>query len=102
MSDPSSNLYGFDAIGVPVQDRQIEAIAQKWVMLRGKVLLNRRQVSREGLSIGPASTDVDRSEKRSHPGRASMEQHFVFTSLCTNVRLKLLQLHPMPPDPLLG
>jgi hypothetical protein len=49
MSDPSSGLYGFDTIGVPVKDCQIEAIAQKWVMLRGKVLLNRRQVSREGL-----------------------------------------------------
>jgi hypothetical protein len=49
MSDPSSSFFGFDAIGVPVQDRQIEAIAQKWVVLRGKVLLNRRQVLREGL-----------------------------------------------------
>jgi hypothetical protein len=49
MSDPRSSFYGFNAIGVPVKDCQIEAIAQKWVMLRGKVLLNRRQVSREGL-----------------------------------------------------
>jgi hypothetical protein len=49
MSDSSSGFYGFDAIGVPVQDRQIEAIAQKWVVLGRKVLLNRRQVSRERL-----------------------------------------------------
>jgi hypothetical protein len=49
MSDPSSGLYGFNAIGVPVQEREIEAIAQKWVMLGGKVFLDSLQVSREGL-----------------------------------------------------
>jgi hypothetical protein len=49
MSDPSSNFYGFDAIGVPVQDCQIETIAQKGVVLGGKVFLDSRQVSREGL-----------------------------------------------------
>lgn len=49
MSDPSSSFYGFDAIGVPVQDRQVEAISQKWVVLRGKVLLDGLQISRKGL-----------------------------------------------------
>jgi hypothetical protein len=49
MSDPSSRFAGFDAIGVPVQDRQIEAIAQKLVVLRGNVLFDSLQVSREGL-----------------------------------------------------
>jgi hypothetical protein len=49
MSDPSSGFSRIDAIGVPVQDRQIEAIAQKWVVLGGKVLLDSRQVSRERL-----------------------------------------------------
>jgi len=49
MSDPSSSFYGFDAIGVPVQDREIEAIAQKWVVLRRKVLFDSLQISREGL-----------------------------------------------------
>jgi hypothetical protein len=49
MSDSSSGFYGFDAIRVPVQDRQIEAIAQKWVVLGRKVLLDSRQGSRERL-----------------------------------------------------
>jgi hypothetical protein len=49
MSDPSSRFYGFDAIGVPVQNCQIETISQKWMVLEGKVLLNSRQVLREGL-----------------------------------------------------
>jgi hypothetical protein len=40
MSDSSGSFYGFDAIGVPIQDCQIEAITQKWVVLRRKVLLN--------------------------------------------------------------
>jgi hypothetical protein len=40
MSNPSGSFYGFEAISVPVQDRQIEAIAQKLVVLGGKVLLN--------------------------------------------------------------
>ena len=49
MSDPSSSFYGLYAIGVPIQNRQIKTVAQKWVVLGGKVLLNRRQISREGL-----------------------------------------------------
>jgi hypothetical protein len=49
MPDPSSRIYRIDAIGVPIQDRQIEAISQKWVMLGGKVLFDGFQVSREGL-----------------------------------------------------
>jgi hypothetical protein len=48
MSDPSSGFYRIDAIGVPIQDRQIEAIPQKLVVLGRKVLLDSRQVSREG------------------------------------------------------
>jgi hypothetical protein len=48
MSNPSGSFYGFEAISVPVQDRQIEAIAQKLVVLRRKMLLNGLQVSREG------------------------------------------------------
>jgi len=49
MSNPSSSLYGIDAISVPVQDREIEAIMQKLVVLRGKVLFDSLQISREGL-----------------------------------------------------
>jgi hypothetical protein len=49
MSDPSGSFYRFDAIGVPIQDRQIEAIVQKWVVLRGKVLFDSLHVLREGL-----------------------------------------------------
>jgi hypothetical protein len=40
MSDPSRSFDGLDAIGVPIQNRQIETIAQKWVVLGRKVLLN--------------------------------------------------------------
>jgi uncharacterized membrane protein len=40
MSDPSSSFSRLDPIRVPVQDRQIEAISQKWVVLGGKVLFN--------------------------------------------------------------
>jgi hypothetical protein len=49
MSDPSRSFDGFYAIGVPVQDRQIEAIPQELVVLGRKVFLHSRQVSREGL-----------------------------------------------------
>jgi hypothetical protein len=42
MSDPSSGFYGFDAIGVPIQNRQIETVAQKLVVLRGDVFLDSR------------------------------------------------------------
>jgi hypothetical protein len=49
ISDPSSSFYGFDAIGVPVQEREIESALQELVVLGGKVLLNSRQISREGL-----------------------------------------------------
>jgi hypothetical protein len=49
ISDPSSSFYGFDPFGVPIQDCQIEAIAQKLVVLGGKVLLDSRQILREGL-----------------------------------------------------
>jgi hypothetical protein len=42
MSDPSSSFYGLDAIGVPVQEREIEAISQEWVVLGRKVLLDSR------------------------------------------------------------
>jgi hypothetical protein len=49
MSDPSRSFYGFDAIGVPVKDRQVEAIAQKLVVFRGKVLFDSLQAEREGL-----------------------------------------------------
>jgi hypothetical protein len=38
--DPSRSFYGFDVISVPIQDRQKEAISQKWVLLRGKVLFD--------------------------------------------------------------
>jgi len=43
------SISRLDPIGVPVQERQIEAIAQKLVMLGGKVLLDGLQVLREGL-----------------------------------------------------
>jgi hypothetical protein len=49
MADAGRSFSRLDPIGVPIQEREIEAIAQKWVVLRGKMLLNRRQVSREGL-----------------------------------------------------
>jgi hypothetical protein len=45
MSDPSRSFYGFYAIGVSIQDCQIEAIAQKLVVFGGKVLLDGLQVS---------------------------------------------------------
>jgi len=48
-ADPSSSISRLDPIGVPVQERQIEAIAQKLVMLGGKVLLDGLQVLRKGL-----------------------------------------------------
>ncbi len=48
MSDLSSGFYGFDAIGVPIEDRQTETVAQKGVVLKGDVLLDGLQVSREG------------------------------------------------------
>jgi hypothetical protein len=48
ISDPSRSFDGFDVIGVPIQDRQIETISQKMVVLGGKVLLYGLEVSREG------------------------------------------------------
>jgi hypothetical protein len=48
MADSSSGFSRLDPIGVPVQDSQIEAISKKVVVLRGKVLLDGVQVSREG------------------------------------------------------
>jgi hypothetical protein len=48
MADSSRSFSRLDAIGVPVQDRQIEAISQKLAVLRWKVLLDSLQVSREG------------------------------------------------------
>jgi len=48
MSDPSTSFYGLDAIGVPIEDRQTETVAQKVVVLKGDVLLDGLQVLREG------------------------------------------------------
>jgi hypothetical protein len=48
MSDPSRSFDGLDAIGVPIQNRQIETVAQKLAVLRGNVFLDSRQISREG------------------------------------------------------
>jgi hypothetical protein len=49
MADASSSFSWVHPVSVPIQDCQIEAIAQKFVMLRGKVFLDRLQVPREGL-----------------------------------------------------
>lgn len=48
IADARSGFSRLNTIGVPVQDRQMEAIAQKRVVLRGEVLLDSLQVSREG------------------------------------------------------
>jgi hypothetical protein len=51
MADARSGFSWLNTIGVPVQDRQIETISQKWVVLGGKVFLDGLQVSREGFQL---------------------------------------------------